>query len=89
MGDTLFDKYSLLHFGSGVVAFLLGVPKMWWFFFHIVFELVENSPRGIEFISTTLSWWPGGKTRPDDWINIVGDNISAFAGWLIAENFRR
>ena len=84
MGDSIFDKYSLLHFGSGVIARLVGIPRYWWLFLHIVFELVENSPRGIEFISTTLSWWPGGKKRPDDWINILGDNLSAFAGWAVA-----
>ena len=88
MGDTIFDKYSLLHFGSGAVARALGIRLFWWMIAHIVFEFVENTEGGMKFINENLTWWPGGKNRADDWINIVGDNISAAVGWVVANKYK-
>ena len=87
MGDTIFDKYSLLHFGSGAVARALGIRLLWWMIAHIAFELVENTEGGMKFINENLTWWPGGKDRADDWINIVGDNIAALVGWVAANKY--
>ena len=87
MGDSLFDKYSFLHFGSGLVAYELGIPKWRWMFFHVVFEMAENTEEGMRFINTNLTWWPGGKTRADHLINIVGDNLSAYLGWVVASKW--
>ena len=36
------------------------------------------------FINKSLTWWPGGKPRADDFMNIVGDNLSAMVGWWTA-----
>ncbi len=84
MGNNLVDQYSLLHFASGVVAYFWGVPPGTWFIVHVSFEVAENTQAGMDFINTSLTWWPGGKPRADDFVNIVGDNISAMAGWWIA-----
>ena len=88
MGDTIFDKYSLLHFGSGAVARALGVRLLWWMMAHIAFEFAENTEGGMKFINENLTWWPGGKDRADDWINIIGDNISALVGWVAANKYK-
>ena len=85
MGNQLLDQYSLLHFASGIVAYYWGVPLDKWFLAHVTFEIVENTNAGMDFINTNLnSWWPGGKPRADDLINVVGDNLSAVVGWWSA-----
>ena len=88
MGDTIFDKYSLLHFGSGVVARALKIRLLWWMIAHIAFEIIEHTEGGMKFINENLTWWPGGKDRADDWINIIGDNISALVGWVAANKYK-
>ena len=89
MGDTIFDKYSFLHIGSGVVAHWLGLGGHLWFALHFIFEGVENTETGMKFINKKLTWWPGGKERRDDLINIVGDNISAVLGWWLAKKLSK
>ena len=88
MGDSIFDKYSTLHFGSGFAARSLGVRFWIWMGFHLTFEFAENTDAGMKFITENLTWWPGGKTRADDFINIVGDNISAALGWIAANKLK-
>ena len=83
MGNRFLDQYSLLHFASGVVAYFWGVPAMYWFMAHMTFELAENTEVGMKFIND-ITWWPGGKPRVDSFINIVGDNVAAMAGWYCA-----
>lgn len=84
MGFQIADQYSYLHFASGIIAYFWGVPFAWWVVIHVVFELVENSPQAIYIIDNYLKLWPGGKGRSDSFLNIVGDNIAAFAGWYSA-----
>jgi hypothetical protein len=83
MGKTFMDKYSLLHFCVGVIAYFLGIPFLLWILLHMSFEIIENTPVGVYFIDKYLKWfWPGGKREPDTPINILGDNVFAFLGWL-------
>ncbi len=83
MGKKFVDKFSLLHFCVGVVAYYLGVPFILWVLFHICFEIIENSPSSVFFIQTYFNFfWPGGKHEPDTPINMFGDNIFAILGWL-------
>ena len=84
MVNTFFDQYSLLHFASGVVAYFWGVPRNVWFFVHFVFEIIENTATGIRLINEVFTWWPGGKSQPDTILNIIGDNLFAFLGWVCA-----
>lgn len=90
MGNVLFDHYSLLHAAVGIVCFYWGIPIDWGVILHIIFELVENSAWGVNFIDNTftkdkLVWfgWPGGKEKPDAPINMFGDTISFAIGWLL------
>ena len=83
MGKQLLDQYSLLHFAYGVSAYFWGVPPLYFFLSHVAFEIAENSAPGMRFINQ-LPFWPGGKPRADAFINIIGDNASAMAGWYCA-----
>jgi hypothetical protein len=84
MGARLFDKYTYLHFGTGIVIYYWGVSLMWWLLLHTLFELVENTPQGVHFIDNYLKIWPGGKLKPDTFTNSLGDTIGAILGWLSA-----
>ena len=84
MGNQLLDQYSILHFATGIVAYFWDISFIKWTLLHGTFELIENTPQGMKFINTNLTWWPGGKPKADDWINIVGDNLSAMVGWYCA-----
>ncbi len=86
MGNNFLDQYSLLHYAAGVIAFFWNVGPWTWLFAHAAFECVENTGPGMKFINTHLTWWPGGKPRADSLLNIVGDNLSAIAGWWCAKH---
>jgi hypothetical protein len=85
MGKDFLDRFSLLHFAVGIVAYFMGVPFWIWAFLQLVFEAVENSGWGIHFISKYLSWWPGGKREPDSLLNSISDILFGSLGWLVAE----
>lgn len=85
MGQRTFDQFSLLHFASGIIAYFWGLPLLWWLIIHVVFEYIENTKIGMNFINKYIPLWPGGKQNPDSFMNsMIGDNISAVAGWLLA-----
>ena len=50
---------------------------------HTLFETVENTQFGMNFINKYITFWPGGKPTADSFINIIGDTVSA-CGWLSA-----
>ena len=89
MGQRLFDQYTLLHFAVGVVAYFWGMGWMTFFIIHSIFEFAENTEFGVEFINKYFTIWPGGKTEPDWFINIVGDTIGGMAGWIVAYQLDR
>lgn len=81
----VFDEFSLLHFASGIIAYFWGLPLVWWLIIHVVFEYVENTKMGMHFINTYIPVWPGGKHEKDSFANsMIGDNLSAVAGWLFS-----
>ena len=84
MGTTLLDKYSLLHFAVGIVAYFWSVGFWQFAALHTGFEFVENTSTGMKFINDYFTWWPGGKDRADNLVNQVGDTLSAMAGWAFA-----
>jgi len=48
-------------------------------------ELLENTDYGIYFIDKYITFWPGGKVKPDHILNsMIGDNISSILGWFSA-----
>lgn len=85
MGQRTFDQFSLLHFASGILAYFWGVPFLLWFIIHVIFEYLENTKLGMQFINKYIPLWPGGKQHPDSFMNsMIGDNVSAAFGWLFA-----
>lgn len=85
MGNSTFDQFSLLHFASGIIAYFWGLPFIWWFVLHAVFEILENTKAGMYFINKFMPVWPGGKQHPDSFANsVIGDNVSAALGWIFA-----
>lgn len=84
MGNTFVDRFSLLHFATGIVAYFFGVPLVLWILIHISFEILENMDQSIKFIDNYFFFWPGGKKKADEIINSVGDTFFAILGWLVA-----
>ena len=84
MGKQFLDQYSLLHFSQGVVAYFWSTPFHIWVITHAAFEFLENSGPGMHLINKYLWFWPGGKPEADAPINVLGDNLSAIAGFLFA-----
>lgn len=89
MGVNIVDKYSLLHFSTGVVAYYANVPFAILFLGHLIFESIENSVRGRLFINNELKWWPGGKPEQDSLKNSVSDQVFATLGWLAAQSLSK
>jgi hypothetical protein len=83
MGVHFTDKYSLLHFASGIVVYYWNVSLIAWFILHLIFELAENTETGMRYIRK-VKLWPGGKMHPDSWINSAGDQFYSVLGWLFA-----
>jgi hypothetical protein len=83
MGVKFIDKYSLLHFASGIVAFHFGINFWTWFIIHMVFEILENTECGMHIIQQ-IHIWPGGKDTADSLLNSIGDQVFGLLGWLLA-----
>ncbi len=84
MGQYIFDQYSYLHFAVGIVAYFWNIGFRNLLILHIIFELVENNPAGINLIDKYIPLWPGGKKAPDSLINQISDIIFSLLGWLSA-----
>ena len=62
MGVYFTDKFSLLHFVSGIIAYYWNISLFNWFIIHLVFELTENMPKMVKIIDK-IPFWPGGKNH--------------------------
>ena len=84
MGTSFYDRYSLLHFATGVVlSYWASDLPMWaWALAHFAFEFVENTVWGMRIINR-FPVWPGGKTHPDSLTNMVGDTVFAVLGFAV------
>jgi hypothetical protein len=85
MGKYILDQFSLLHFASGVIVYFWGIKLSHWIIIHILFELIENTKKGVYFIDNYLTFWPGGKKSPDTLLNSISDTIFAIFGFIIAQ----
>ncbi len=85
MGAHFMDAYSLLHFAVGVVVRHWGISLIAWIVAHTIFEVVENTRTGMDFINTRIKAWPGGKPAADSLLNSAGDTVFSIAGWLVAD----
>lgn len=89
MGVRLFDQYSILHFAVGVIAYFWDISFFTIIVLHIFFEIVENTPVGMNIINTYFTRWPGGKPYPDNLQNSISDTIFAGIGWVISYKLDR
>ena len=84
MGNRTFDQYTYLHFAVGIIAYFWNISLLNWIILHTIFEILENSQMGINFINKHIVFWPGGKPKPDSIINNIGDTYGAILGWSSA-----
>lgn len=81
MGKYMLDQYSFLHYSVGATSYFWNISFIVWNIIHIIFEIIENSSFGINFINKYLTIWPGGKPEPDTIYNSMGDIICGALGW--------
>ncbi len=79
------DAYSLLHLAVGIVARHWNMSLFVWFILHTIFEIVENTNAGMNFINKYITLWPGGKDYADSLINSIGDTVFSIIGWYLAD----
>jgi hypothetical protein len=84
MGNKLFDKFTYLHFASGITTYYWNISFTWMLILHTIFEILENTSTGIHIIDNYITFWPGGKVRADSLINSIGDTIGVIIGWVSA-----
>ena len=85
MGEFFFDKYSLLHFATGIIFRYFNIPFITSLIIHTMFEFLENTKYGIYFINKYLKFWPGGKPKKDTIINNIGDTVFFIIGYFVAD----
>ena len=85
MGYTFLDKFSLLHMAVGILSYFWGMPLVTLLVIHTIFELVENTDFGRDFITNNFTLWPGGKSHADSLVNMVGDTVFVTIGWFVAQ----
>jgi hypothetical protein len=85
MGMRVFDQYSILHVAVGIMAYFWSISLFTTILVHVLFEFIENTPIGMQFINTYfIGWWPGGKTHPDSLLNRTSDTLFTGLGWGIS-----
>ena len=84
IGSQFLDQYSLLHFVVGIVVYFWGLPFWLWNALHILFELGENTSKGMYLIDHFAPFWPGGKNYVGSWLNIGADVLCGAVGWMLA-----
>jgi hypothetical protein len=84
MGKQFMDAYSLLHLAVGIVVRHWNMSLIMWIILHTIFEIVENTDTGMEFINNYIKLWPGGKPYADSLINSIGDTVFSIIGWYLA-----
>lgn len=90
MGLIFFDQYSILHFATGVIAYFWSISFLTILIIHILFEYIENTQIGMNFINIYfIGWWPGGKTHADNLLNRVSDTLFTGLGWLVSYQLDR
>ena len=84
MGTRIFDQYTYLHFAVGIIAYFWNISILNLFILHSIFETLENTQMGMNFINKYIVFWPGGKSQSDTIINSIGDTIGVIIGWISA-----
>ncbi len=81
---TFADQYSYLHFATGIIAYFWGIDIEMWIIIHILYEVIENLESSMHIINNYITFWPGGKSIPDHWLNRIGDVFFGTIGWVSA-----
>ena len=84
MGKYFTDKFSLLHFATGVISYYWGLSFSQLFIVHFLYECAENTNSGMKLINL-ITIWPGGKNKADTITNSLGDQLYALLGWIFAQ----
>lgn len=84
MGKYFTDKFSLLHFATGIISYYWGISFSQLFIVHFLYEYAENTTSGIKLINL-ITIWPGGKNKADTITNSLGDQLYALLGWIFAQ----
>ena len=83
--SNIFDRYTYLHFAGGIIAHYWGFSLFEWFIVHLLLDIIERTYIGKNAIKWIIRFWP---VKADETLetyqNIIGDNISAIAGWCSA-----
>lgn len=83
MGVFFSDRFSLLHFATGIIAYYWSLTFVQWFVIHVVYEVIENTTWGMKLINN-ITIWPGGKSKSDTITNQIGDQFYAMIGWILS-----
>jgi hypothetical protein len=81
MGIRFTDKFSLLHFATGIIAYYWNISFLSWFVIHLIYEYIENTVYGMRLINK-ITFWPGGKEHADTFLNSMGDQFYGLLGWI-------
>jgi hypothetical protein len=84
MGKAILDQYTLLHFATGIIAYFWGISAWLTLAAHLLFELLENTEKGMTVINRYMTWWPGGKPYADSVPNSISDTAATMFGWAAA-----
>ena len=85
MGKRIFDQYTLLHFADGIIAYFWNISLITIFILHTLFDILENTKYGIDFINN-FPFWPGGKLKADTIMNQIGDTVGIIICWITAKS---
>lgn len=78
---ALLDEWSIVHASGGIIAAQTGVTLPQFLVLHTIFEIVENADKGKGLLSK-IGW---DRKGGDTFTNVLGDTISAAAGWYLGQ----
>jgi membrane glycosyltransferase len=85
MGKEWIDEYTPLHFAVGILSYYWGISLFTLTVLHILFELLENTEKGMQMIRS-FPLWPGGKTHADSYVNQMSDTLASIVGWFLCSS---
>jgi hypothetical protein len=83
--QVLLDLFSIVHFISGIILYLIGFEFVVAFGILIIFEVWENSELGTSFWRKYASRiWPSQRNYVgDSWGNLIADIVVGSLGYFV------
>mgnify|MGYP003989089045 CR=1 FL=1 len=81
----LLDEWSFVHLAGGVLMAQTNLSFAYFLALHTAFEIIENMDQGHGYLSRFGLERTGGDTLA----NVIGDTLSATAGWYMAKAAQR